>query len=554
MPKPNLNFVWIGEPRFDQGGQDVIGPETIAQNLKDHSNAHSLAELKETSNPLIFWCLESHQERYKKYFATKEIAIEVKPIEPFLREFKVENDAIPATILKIFSEHTSPGHNTVVDRVCLKDLFFNFILAYQGHYVLDTNVHTFMLSDQDEPSVDMPAHAKFMFPWVRNTAEVWMQYSPPNNLQRAKNILDLYLKLYMENIRELYNKPDNAEEYHKAVCSAAATAVRLNQPKKLENFDTDDCGVWDCGKLSSTEVDVLGLNVQKEYYNSHRKSSEQAYRATHEHVYYGHYKKLSFYLSHGGNPDSEANPRKEKTGLDYDANKETLLHLSLRGCKSKKYRKCAELLLAYGADPNREHEFIQNTITYIKTPLIYALESGSKETVKILFNTKIPINVNKILNQDTPLMLAIRGNTDCIDLLLKKGADPNIFFESTNKRNTPLAMAVRRGNSKAVKSLLENDKAANPNIPIKQKQIGFQILAEYPLHTALKQNDAVTARLLLEHGADLSVVSEYKQEGKIIRSTTEQISTSKECKDLLLEFSKNKSPSIKIPADHKGPG
>src|SRR6185312_11322510 len=136
MPKATLNFVWIGEPCFDKGGQDVVGPELIDRNLKYHSKAASLEEFKNETNTLKFWCLKAHKKRYQDYFAAKKIVIEVIPIETYLSEQKAEDEAV-VEILRIFTDLTQPNRNKVQDWVCLKDLFFNFLLATKGDYVLD---------------------------------------------------------------------------------------------------------------------------------------------------------------------------------------------------------------------------------------------------------------------------------------------------------------------------------------------------------------------------------------------------------------------------------
>lgn len=44
----NLNIIWIGKPKFMNGGQDVVGIESIFANIKNFK--------LENDYKIIFWC------------------------------------------------------------------------------------------------------------------------------------------------------------------------------------------------------------------------------------------------------------------------------------------------------------------------------------------------------------------------------------------------------------------------------------------------------------------------------------------------------------------
>ncbi len=519
MPKPKLNFVWIGAPRIDKGGHDIIGPESIDRNFQHFS--------PEERNPIVFWCQEAFQQVYKDYFTAKGLKIEVKSIEAYLSEFKTE-DNTATEIQQIFSKLTHPDRNKIIDCVYLKDLFFNVLLATQGDYVLDTNIQT----DLTAP-VNFPKYTKFMFPWVSDTSELWMQYAPPDNLSRAKKVLRCYLDLY-QNAVKIFNEQGYSAEYHKQEGIIASAAIRLKNCKVINNFMTETCDVWRCGFLKNTEIAVPGFNVHKEYYNSHKENQEYVYKGPHAHAIFGKVDKLEYELNHGIHPDFEANPRcAVEPSLDYDANNETLLHLATRYSHLEGRRNCMKLLLERGADADREYQIISRDVMKTKTPLIYTIESREEDAVKKLFQyARVPIRLDRISNNQTPLMRAIKCGGNGLELLLDKGADPNQLCETEDHRDTPLAMAISRKNPAWVKLLLTKGKA-NPNTPIKKVSGIVRVAAEPPLHIALKNEDAETVALLLQYGADPFAEAEYHVGNSVCFQKAEIIITSKDCRMLL---------------------
>ena len=134
-----INFVWIGEPKFDKGGQDVLGPESFDLNFKKFP--------QDMPNSIVFWCQACCVERYDAFFKSKGVTIEVKSIEHYLETCQIvrENAAfIQQEYTKIILD---PARNKIIDRVYFKDMFFNFILATQGNYVLDDSPRSLPVRD-----------------------------------------------------------------------------------------------------------------------------------------------------------------------------------------------------------------------------------------------------------------------------------------------------------------------------------------------------------------------------------------------------------------------
>ena len=89
---------------------------------------------------------------------------------------------------------------------------------------------------------------------------------------------------------------------------------------------------------------------------------------------------------------------------------------------------------------------IQDEDSHGYSPLHYACQSGSKDTVEF-FLSKMQCNIGtKTLSGDTPLHIATRHNQlDVVDMLLSRGGNPQI---QNNGRKTPLAIAKERSYTK----------------------------------------------------------------------------------------------------------
>nr|XP_020480337.1 ankyrin repeat and SOCS box protein 2-like isoform X2 [Monopterus albus] len=116
---------------------------------------------------------------------------------------------------------------------------------------------------------------------------------------------------------------------------------------------------------------------------------------------------------------------------------------------------------------------------------------GQLQCVRILIRAH-PDSVNRcsLKNQTALLLAASRGNTFCVNFLLKHGADPNIANED---RETPLFTACERPNEATVDLLLHS--GAQVNLSCSQ---GGSALNEACRHGRLK-----LCRMLLEAGANL---------------------------------------------------
>lgn len=539
MTKPILNFVWVGPPRFDQGGQDVVGPETIDANFK------AFPELNNPSNPMVFWCQTAYVENYQDYFTSKGITIQVASIEDYLKTCETERDKAEIILQHYRELIEDPKRNQILDRVYMKDMFFNFILATQGGYVLDTNVQAISL----KTPVNFPAYDKFMLPSVMvqkggSTPDVWMQYVPSGNLARATQCLDCYLRLYQE-AKQDYKDKLYTKKHHDLVGTVAVNAacllaeiVELNartEGLRLSNTQNEFCGTWSCGPLiNGTDALITDLGVSKEYTNTHRINREHVYGGPHIHVYNGNLEKLRFDLAHGINPDLEANPRNDLNPTGYDAYNETLLHIATRYSNEEAHRHCAQLLLTHGADANKIHSIhYKGESNQQESPLTYSIKCSTEEAVRVLFDyATTPVNVHQLLNNESPLRVAVQYENG-VNLLLEHGADPNQSWPE--QTDTPLACAVRAGSVANIDLLLREK--ADPNTPVSHNdtpQREKQTISETPLHIALRNKDASTVQKLLKHGADPLAVTKYKTSwGNVIKKQANQITTDVACSQAL---------------------
>lgn len=133
----------------------------------------------------------------------------------------------------------------------------------------------------------------------------------------------------------------------------------------------------------------------------------------------------------------------------------------------------------------------------VKTPLLWAIDRGSKKIVKILIAAGAQVNCR--INEPLwlPLTFAIEYATmDMVKLLLNRGADPNC---TDGNRTTPFLFAVRFSSIDMIKLLLE--KGANPNYVI----YNDICVVESPLLTAVEICDTEKVKLLIKSGADVNM-------------------------------------------------
>lgn len=529
MPqKPVLNIAWIGPPKFNEGGQDVVGIETITANWEKYSESEP--------NKIIFWCLKEYVDTYKQYFTQQNIGAEVLSVEDYLEKAaKNEYDAEAAKILNIYNETISnKKRNQIIDRVYFKDLCFFYILAKDGGYVLDANVQ----ANQHE-KVNFPEYPTRMYPILishKNAPDVWMQFSPQNNSE-AREALHNALEYYKTG-QQIFTATGYSEKYHKHVGNAAVNAMTLN---KLPI--APDRG-WKCS-LTNNNAPVEEIKVIKEYVNSHIfKAGLHGYKAIHTHALLGQADRLEFDLAHGANPNLIVHPRMDvELGLNYQANDETPLNIAIRSIKDcdkdnyPAYINNIKLLLAYGADVNasytlqnydQENDELLPVTMY--TPLLHALELKDNNVLNILCQDK-NLNVGQIVENESPLIAAILHEFG-YQQLLNLGADPNQTWD--NQTITPLAMAILENNIQAAEILLKN--GANPNTLVGPINLGnSKVNAASPIYIALANNDPAYTRLLLQYGATLPGTAQYQLQENTINIDTSMISINNACQTVIQE-------------------
>ncbi|KAK4418352.1 Tetratricopeptide repeat protein 31 [Sesamum alatum] len=142
----------------------------------------------------------------------------------------------------------------------------------------------------------------------------------------------------------------------------------------------------------------------------------------------------NYLIKHGA--DVKASDSKGMTALHYAA--------------ETGHKKFMQLLISQGAEVEADSDY--------GTPLQRASSRGKKEAVRILLDHKSNPNFASPLSM-TPVMLSIMVHSfECLDMLLKAGADPNIVSCGI----TPLAFTASEFEIEFMKFLLKA--GANPNV------------------------------------------------------------------------------------------
>ena len=454
MTKPTLNFIWIGPPQFDKGGHDVLGLESFDENFKRCFSA------EEETNPMVFWCLKEYADIYTQYFLQHQINARVQGIEAHLAQYQTfahenaqsrpQEEALrwlrleqqTQDILKSFNgllpepqDESALGpsrtnYAKIQQFVRHKEMFCNFLLTTQGHYVLDTNV---MCRRSDQP-VMFPHYNEFMYPEYANTnrgyqsKEIWLQYAPPDFFKTGVSYLDIYLDIL------------ETHRYDRTTGGLAESIPTLRTLLPLITSNT-----WNGVSTSMGDVLINELNIIKEYYNTHR--AETVYNAVQTHLIYGNYEKLLKDIQHGA--DLEV--------LHPGPYAFSLLFLGMSyltdACDGQRLE-CIRLLLEQGAKANEINQY------YNYSPLNYAVRFMPEALPLLLEFGALP-NLRWRGQQTTPLDIAVRlKNSDAVKLLLEHGADPNFCLPA--QKHTPLIYALHSQHSATVKLLL--DHGAEPNV------------------------------------------------------------------------------------------
>jgi ankyrin repeat protein len=158
-------------------------------------------------------------------------------------------------------------------------------------------------------------------------------------------------------------------------------------------------------------------------------------------------------------------------------------------------------LLDYDVNPNAEDTDIIDTKFLNHTALMLAAEKGHADTVQVLLAKGADPNIR---HEDgyTALTLASCNNaphTDVINVLLEHGADPDVLPK--DQYSSALFCATRSGNEDLVKTLL--DKHADPNIQ--------GLYDRTPLMWAANKGYTKIVQMLLENGAKVNITTNNKE-------------------------------------------
>jgi uncharacterized protein len=192
--------------------------------------------------------------------------------------------------------------------------------------------------------------------------------------------------------------------------------------------------------------------------------------------------------------------------------------------------------LAPGTKPNRipgvDRQFLLNELVYAQggmTPLLFAARQGHAVVVKALLDAGVNVNQVKAGDNTSALLVAtINGQFDVGQLLLDRGANPNLasengvtpLYAALNVQWAPKALYPQprahldqnTGYLEFMALLLE--KGADPNVRVKKKvwysgynfdQSGVDEIGATPFWRAAYGADVDAMKLLVAHGADPNI-------------------------------------------------
>ncbi len=172
---------------------------------------------------------------------------------------------------------------------------------------------------------------------------------------------------------------------------------------------------------------------------------------------------LAYYLN--GDPFKRRPPKTE-------AEKQKLLEI---------YEDGAEMLVKAGADIN-----VSTPFRYKENALMTAANGGYARTVKLLLDKGL--KANEIGDQGTVLMYAVndypigrgRSKIGVVDLLLKRGADPNLTNAQGDYCTSPLMLAASVGDVAVLKALVKAGAKVNHSCRYSYPAISWAINAKKP--------------------------------------------------------------------------
>lgn len=199
---------------------------------------------------------------------------------------------------------------------------------------------------------------------------------------------------------------------------------------------------------------------------------------------------LEDYLSEGGDPDEIGYPElSEEPGTRLD---EAVFF---------GYYKAVEILLRYGANPNRVHSLLE-------TPLAMASSAGYLDICELLVQSGADVNLERVVQlipglkwsqypYETALSRAAKNNRyKIIDFLICNGAQVNTIVDSVpllGELISPISIAARKGHVKSVETLIKGGADVNLMHPI-----GYSAL-----HESIVNSHLDIFELLVNNGADI---------------------------------------------------
>ncbi|OQR84932.1 ras family GTPase [Achlya hypogyna] len=207
-----------------------------------------------------------------------------------------------------------------------------------------------------------------------------------------------------------------------------------------------------------------------------------------------------------------------------DANGCTVLHLAT----SQNLEKIALRLMQFGKTPlnlcNKEG----------RTVLHEAVGLQNHTLIRALIDCNVMIDVVDDLGQTPLLMASLVADTDTIKMLLGAGADPACqnreghtslhYLASYCRDEAPIRMLIKKGAGVNARSVKGN----------------------IPLHFAAMKGNEVAARILLEYGADMSILNEDKRTVVFLARQWGHVALEEYFNDLLKEDAPMPTPPISM--------
>lgn len=467
MPLTPIHTIWIGPPKFENGGSDVLLIFTADQNYKKFNIIN-----RKQQHPIKFYCLPEYVENYREYLRRKDIAlsVEVISITDYLASLQNKSYAnLISEVVEILRFRLHPERNHIVDVIIFKDLL-SLVVNIEGGYYLDTTIRV----TENKP-FQLPIYDTFKFPVViqpnqPNEPEVWMHYLPDN-----PNPVTQRLQYYLEQHRSQGVQAALLRHDHSSSGNLITDAVeQINNENALMQQEILQRNGLIFQREGFGAVN-LNLSMQKQYQNSHRPAQQFRYSPAHTHVIFDDITQLRFCLEHGADVNANANTQYQYTGFPYNTTNERMIHTAFRYLLDSpetdfKYD-CAELLLTYGADINTIYYFEdcsqQNPSRYY-TPLTHALYNQCRRGLALLLNQP-NLDLNLEVNGQSVFWLALMLNFGTMELLTyHQGADANLTMHNywLNQnifaiQETPVFFAIRNNDKLLLDELLQRHASIN---------------------------------------------------------------------------------------------